>query len=498
MINHSITLIDALNQCRLDSLRLRFSLLSKEKTTGLKKNDFVGRIHLMINDQLDILHAGMDQLEQHALSEAVYHPSGYFDVNIFKAKFGAIPNQDKKLCLFLYDNIMPADIQRTLKDIVSPPIQIVMKQHVSLPTEVSFQKNRESQAIIELHIILNLVDAQKISVSDKTFRPSATTMKTISAAFSEGEYYKKSNDLTEDDAASIGAIKAFAWPLLLQAGKLAKLDGKRLELTPAGRKALTVPSEVTITNLWNKWLKTRLLDELQRVDIIKGQKGKGKRNLSALLPRRANIADLLESIDSVNWISIKELIRYMRVNDLEAEVCRGDGWDLYICDKGYGSLGYCDNSLIDKAYVLCVLFEFAASLGLIDIAYDLPYEATNEYDDLWGMDDEPYFSRYDGLRYIRMTPLGRYVIGQDDQFIANKETQIYLNEKAQQSQCKAFTDKGQAQVYEFTDKALAKKVAHEASVKSYIMLTNQRFLIIQSKHLAKVKKVIDRLSNIST
>ena len=44
----------------------------------------------------------------------------------------------------------------------------------------------------------------------------------------------------------IGPIKAFAWPLLVQAAKLAELHGKKLALTKAGRHALGAPAAETL------------------------------------------------------------------------------------------------------------------------------------------------------------------------------------------------------------------------------------------------------------
>jgi len=35
-----------------------------------------------------------------------------------------------------------------------------------------------------------------------------------------------------------------------------------------------------LETLWKNWLKNTLLDELRRIDSIKGQTGKGKRNLT--------------------------------------------------------------------------------------------------------------------------------------------------------------------------------------------------------------------------
>jgi hypothetical protein len=66
--------------------------------------------------------------------------------------------------------------------------------------------------------------------------------------------------------------------------------------------------------------------------------------------------------------------------------------------------------------VLCVLFEYAATLGLIDVAYVPPAEARADFRQLWGADDLEYLSRYDGLSYVRLTPLGAYCLGIVDEY----------------------------------------------------------------------------------
>lgn len=48
-----------------------------------------------------------------------------------------------------------------------------------------------------------------------------------------------------------------------------------------------------------------------------------------------------------------------------------DPWKLYICERQYGSLGYAgfhEWNILQLRYILCFLFEYAATLGLIDIA----------------------------------------------------------------------------------------------------------------------------------
>ena len=101
----------------------------------------------------------------------------------------------------------------------------------------------------------------------------------------------------------------------------------------------------------------------------------------------------------------------MQAADFDFAVTQ-DPWNLYIADAHHGSLGYDgyhDWHLLEARYVLCVLFEYAASLGLLDVAYMAPEHARRDYKGQWGTDDLVFLSRYDGLRYFPSTPLGPIV-----------------------------------------------------------------------------------------
>jgi hypothetical protein len=56
------------------------------------------------------------------------------------------------------------------------------------------------------------------------------------------------------------------------------------------------------------------------------------------------------------------------------------------------------------------LFEYAATLGIVDVAYDSPVAARDDFRELWGSDDLPFFSRYDDLIRFRLTKLGAYCL----------------------------------------------------------------------------------------
>ena len=176
-----------------------------------------------------------------------------------------------------------------------------------------------------------------------------------------------------------GPIRAFAWPLLIQAGGLAQLSGTRLQLTKAGRKALSEPAAGTIRTLWTKWLDTTILDELARIECVKGQTGKGKRGLIAVSERRAAIADGLAECPPGGWVAVDEFYRYMQATGDDFAVTR-DAWGLYIGEQQYGSLGYEGSErFLNERYMLGLLLEYAATLGMIDVALIPPAGARRDF-----------------------------------------------------------------------------------------------------------------------
>jgi hypothetical protein len=156
---------------------------------------------------------------------------------------------------------------------------------------------------------------------------------------------------------------------------------------------------------------TTILDELSRIDCVKGQSGKGRRGLTAVSSRRDAVADTLAECPAGGWIATEEFFRFLRASEHDFAVTR-DAWGLYIGELQYGSLGYEGGAyILDERYLLCLLLEYTATLGLIDVACIPPAGARPDYGNLWGTDDLPFFSRYDGLMYFRITPLGAFCLG---------------------------------------------------------------------------------------
>jgi hypothetical protein len=91
-----------------------------------------------------------------------------------------------------------------------------------------------------------------------------------------------------------------------------------------------------------------------------------------------------------------------------------NAWQLYIGEPAYGSLGYENGgNILAERYLFAFLLEYASTLGLLDVALVPPARARDDLGNLWGLEYQEYFSRYDGLLYFRITALGAYCLGID-------------------------------------------------------------------------------------
>jgi hypothetical protein len=268
-------------------------------------------------------------------------------------------------------------------------------------------RRTEPEALANLRTVLELCAAGELRCSDKTSRPSAATMRTLADHLTGGDFYA-------DDP-----IASFAWPLLVQAGGLATIEAGRLRLTAKGRAASRTPMPEVIRALWRRWLSHGVIDEFSRIEQIKGQRARNV--LSAVKPRRQAVADALAQLPSGDWVGVDALFTTMRRDRLHPTIARNDRalWKLYLVDPQYGSLGYDGYhhwEILEGRYTLAVLFEYAGTLGLVDLDYVHPDGERDDFRDQWGGDDLAALSRYDGLQAIRLTALGRYALGLTDTY----------------------------------------------------------------------------------
>lgn len=425
-----------------------------------RKEDMISRLlSLLEGDNLRATFAKLDEREQAALAEAVWSDDASFNKARFEAKYGRrpLPKADPDdaglshmhsrqrrvslLELFMPGDSVPRDMQLRLRQFVPRPAAAKINtiqsppEHVEIPSSVWNDKqkkydrvtepvplvyrNMERVGLHDLLAVLRLVDAGKVAITDKNRWPTPSSLKQITAVLDGGDFYPDENADADKNKQpwevedKPGPIRAFAWPMLLQARKLAQVRGARLELTRAGKAALTAPLHETLAGLWEDWLFGDVLDELRRVNVIRGQTGKGHRYLTDPTERREAIAAALSECPVAQWVALDEFSRYARAAGHEFSVSSGP-WTLYIAEQQYGSLGYEGYggwNILQFRYMLCLLMEYAATLGLIDLGFIPPGGARHDYGDMWGTDDLDFFSRYDGLFYMRLNALGAFCLG---------------------------------------------------------------------------------------
>jgi hypothetical protein len=393
---------------------------------------------------LPSLWARLGEIEKAVISEAVHSTDGRHAPDRFLAKYGQQPNwislgrfgrrdpESPLGVLFCGGQSLPQELQERLKCFVPTPAAATLQALDGIPTTYELPwthwdrrqkvyveestkvplvcRETEVSALHDLFAVLRLVDAEKISISDKTLRPSASAIRAVADVLHGGDFYEESVDQKAGEAA--GPIKAFAWPLILQAAGFTHLKSGYLEISKDARTALAGHPAEAVKHAWENWLSGSEFDEFNRVEAIKGQSGRGKRGMTEPYERREAIADGLAECPIGRWIEVEEFFRYLRAAGHGFAVTE-DPLMLYIGEYQYGNLGYLESrawTALQARYALCFLFEYVATLGLIDVAYVPPAGIRPDFRKFWGTSDSRYLSRYDGLLYFRLNPLGVYCL----------------------------------------------------------------------------------------
>ena len=397
------TLRAALEARTVDQLKNLLALLPGAGAQGRKADLIASIERGLAGDGLREVWNQLDQTQRAAVADALHSSGGVFDAARFRARHGDLPSfaieksgrelyglkKPTRLRLFLHNlsnydegprGYIPAEMMIRLRSFVPKPPPPALATLNELPEDYAredksyrlregdegirvitprgqFQMPRQKPEVIlttvriplqrrdterdaaaEVMTVLRLIDRGKLPVSDKTLLPGTAALRELNPLLSQGDFYPPEAKAPESYD-EIGSIKAHAWPMLMQAGGLAELSGKKLALTKAGREALGKPPAEVLKHLWARWLKTAKFDEFQRVNAIKGQTGKGKTKMTAVSGRRSVILEALRQCPAGAWVGLETFSRYMQASGLNFSVTR-DPWTLYIGEMGYGSLGH--------------------------------------------------------------------------------------------------------------------------------------------------------------
>jgi hypothetical protein len=268
----------------------------------------------------------------------------------------------------------------------------------------------EKTVFAELRRVLNLIQAGKLRVQDKSRRPTDATVRLLAGCLVVPDFdLELPKELRNNYTETAGSVRAHAWAVLVQQCGWAKPHAGRLVLTKTGKELLgNVPLQEFRDGLQH-FLGDDQFDELNRINHIRGQSGRAKRDMTPPSERRDAISDSMSLWPVGRWIPFGEAFRVIDASDNCLNVT-DDPYDLYFCEQQYGSLGDAGDD-IERQYLRAFLMESLSTLGVVDIAYVYPQGLWPELSDSWGIDDMEFCGRYDGLLYVRLSALGAYCLG---------------------------------------------------------------------------------------
>lgn len=267
----------------------------------------------------------------------------------------------------------------------------------------------------ELRRVLGLAQAGKLAVTAKRATPTDACVRRIGEALMLPDL-----DLEEPERlrtqwyTEAGPVRAYAWGVAAQQCGWCKPAGSKLGLTRKGRAMLADGGVEALKEGIERLLGDDTFDEFNRINHIRGQTGKGKRSLTRPSSRRESIASSMMDWPPGKWIAFDDAFQFVCASGNTFSVTRGDAWNLYFCEKQYGSLGYEYGDRgdgLERQYLRAFLVETLATLGVVDIAYVCPHGLWPELGGRWGTDELGFCGRYDGLLHARLTALGAYCLG---------------------------------------------------------------------------------------
>ncbi len=406
-------------------------------------------------DNVKEIYNNLKNIEKDAVKEITHSNDEALDINMFLKKYDKEILFTKtwryktnryeihpNLLLFMKtDYGIIKGIRPILKKFVPKPEPAIPKYTNNLPKSITLITNEQAEiktfdteqaALFDVVTVLRLIDEKKVNVSPSTLKLNKNSAKNIKKALLIDDYYDEEETSAKPKDIKIGdaGIRPFGLVSIVLASKLVMNDNKKLVLTEDGKKALSTKPHDIVKYLWKDWIGNKTYNELNRVEIVKGQKSRHS-PLDSPVNIRKIIERSLSKLKCGKWISIYDFIDFIMMNgdffDIvkKTEYIKVDTDNYYTHDNNYYEKYWL---AVNGRFIMAFLMEYAASLGVIDIKITKPwYSHRKKQHVLILYNQYSCLSRYDGLHYFRITPLGEYVLGKTSSYegIPIKEEDLF-------------------------------------------------------------------------
>ncbi len=344
--------------------------------------------------------------------------------------------------LFMYQAenrhiVLCDDLRAELRSLLPKPPQPVLAVTDSLPASLTVSEGGcgkktseqrtiqvyegEQTTLPELSGVLSMAQTGKLKVTPKNLRPTTSAERLLGEILVQPDFQLESPEVEQRWKSDVcGPVRAHAWAVLVQQCGWCRPYGSTLTVTAAGRAMLARPTPAAFREGVLRFLRNDDFDELNRINNIRGQGGRGARDLTRPSLRRAAAWNSMQQWPAGSWAVLNDAFHFIFASG-NVFITSSDTMTLYIQDPQYGYLGDAGDEL-ERQYIRSFFMESLATLGLIDVAFVYPHYIWPELGDAWGTDSLSFCSRYDGLLYVRLNRLGEYCLGRTNSWQAQEAT----------------------------------------------------------------------------
>lgn len=424
-----------LTRFEIGALRTLLEMTDHPSPTSLRRDEAIFYLieQLSSKGSLRKVWDKLDPITQKALSLTVHLTGGVYQPDTVQLRYGQVPPAPQRywsgykpteLDLFLNeDQTVLSELLPLLRVVAPKPEPWKIPTQPEPPPRyeaIGFERSPgEAIGLQDLMMVLGLIGQQRILVNDR-LAPTFDSIQLILENLQTGDFYERlaSQDLSE-------TIRPFGLVRFALGSGMAELGvqvghNHTVRLKPLGWEWLTRPSADLLLDAMESWMRFHAFDELWRLPHLRNAaRRESKRTPSGT--RRDRILEALSWCPEGEWLSTDDFFTALKLWQFSFEVdLEGD---LNAIDDSDGRK--LDTSAlrdpwraVQGAYVLNVLWETLGSLGALDLAYTEPQHAPPLLEtpsESWQRPIQPY-SRYDGLKYFRINPLGAYLFGHSNRY----------------------------------------------------------------------------------
>ncbi|NOZ48753.1 MAG: hypothetical protein GXP37_01740 [Chloroflexi bacterium] len=419
----------------IGALRTLLEFVEHANPLSLRRDEAIFYLieNLSNKNSLRKLWPKLDPLTQQALSLTVHATGGQYHPDTMLLRYGRVPPAPQRywsgykptpLDLFLDEDQTILSEVYPLMRVVAPkpePWKIPVQPEPPARYEsIGFERSPDPVIPLQdLTTVLALIGQGRIEVNEH-ISPTFDSIQLVRENLATGDFFELTSGQDLSETIRPHGLVRFAYSSGFASPGARSGQNTTLKLTPLGWEWLAGPSSDLLLDALEHWSKSNDYDEIDRLTHLRNIQ---KRDIELTQPgqRRDHILEALSWCPHNEWISMADFFTAIKLWQFDFEIDTDGSLDA-IDDSSGRKLKI--DALRDPwrakqgAYVLIILMELLGSIGALELAYTEPQHAPPLLEtptENWQRPAQPY-SRYDGLTYFRINPLGAYLFGQTHRY----------------------------------------------------------------------------------